>query len=228
MKNSITAAALAAACLLAAPFQAAAVTLDLEGVADNADVGNFYNGGAGGNYGVTFSENAVGLIDFNDDLSGTGNFANEPSGKTVLSFLNEPTSSYINVAAGFTTAFSLFYSSADTGIAYVFDGLNTTGNLLGSFAINAQHDDNGCVGDSNGSFCNWSIGSVSFSGTARSIGFSVNVGQAIYDNVTFGSSRPGAGTGVVPEPTTWALLLIGFGGVGWAIRRRTRALGAAV
>jgi hypothetical protein len=225
MKTSITAAALAAACFLAAPLQAGAVTLDLEGVGDNADVGNFYNGGAGGNYGVTFSDNAVGLIDFNDDLSGTGNFANEPSGKTVLSFLNEPLISYINVAAGFTTAFSTFYSSSDDGVLYVFDDVNTTGNLLGSFAISAQHDD-ACVGDPNGVFCNWSIASISFAGTAKSIGFAINDGQIIYDDVTFGSARPGGG-GVVPEPGAWALMLVGFGGVGWAIRRRARALGVA-
>ena len=28
--------------------------------------------------------------------------------------------------------------------------------------------------------------------------------------------------GAVPEPTTWALMILGFGGVGAAIRRRAR------
>lgn len=33
------------------------------------------------------------------------------------------------------------------------------------------------------------------------------------------------GTGAVPEPATWAMMLLGFGGVGVALRRR-RKLGA--
>jgi len=34
----------------------------------------------------------------------------------------------------------------------------------------------------------------------------------------------GGGGGVIPEPGTWALLNAGFGAVGWALRRRGRAL----
>lgn len=35
------------------------VVLDFEGVGNNAAIGNYYNGGAGGNLGVTFSSNAL-------------------------------------------------------------------------------------------------------------------------------------------------------------------------
>ena len=31
---------------------------------------------------------------------------------------------------------------------------------------------------------------------------------------------PGIGTGSVPEPSTWAMMLIGFGATGYAMRRR--------
>jgi hypothetical protein len=37
------------------------------------------------------------------------------------------------------------------------------------------------------------------------------------------SSPPGHGIGAVPEPATWAMLLIGFGATGAAMRRRRRA-----
>ncbi|MGH7017613.1 MAG: PEPxxWA-CTERM sorting domain-containing protein, partial [Caulobacteraceae bacterium] len=31
------------------------------------------------------------------------------------------------------------------------------------------------------------------------------------------------GSAAVPEPATWALMLAGFGGLGWALRRRRAA-----
>ena len=37
------------------------------------------------------------------------------------------------------------------------------------------------------------------------------------DNVVFGNANGG---GAVPEPTSWALMILGFGGVGAAVRRR--------
>lgn len=36
-----------------------------------------------------------------------------------------------------------------------------------------------------------------------------------------------SGVGTVPEPATWALMLLGFGGIGFAMRRRRSALAAA-
>jgi opacity protein-like surface antigen len=41
------------------------------------------------------------------------------------------------------------------------------------------------------------------------------------------SISPAAVTGAVPEPATWAMMLIGLGGIGFAIRRRSKA-GASV
>ena len=43
-------------------------------------------------------------------------------------------------------------------------------------------------------------------------------GSSIYaDNLTFGASQP------VPEPATWAMMLVGFGAIGGAMRRRRTA-----
>jgi hypothetical protein len=43
----------------------------------------------------------------------------------------------------------------------------------------------------------------------------------------YGYSGIGIGTEVpaVPEPSTWALMLLGFGAVGWGLRRRNSADG---
>jgi hypothetical protein len=49
-----------------------------------------------------------------------------------------------------------------------------------------------------------------------------------FSHITFFDTRPGGGTGGdggtggVPEPSTWAMMLLGFGGMGLAMRRRRR------
>jgi hypothetical protein len=57
----------------------------------------------------------------------------------------------------------------------------------------------------------WSLGTLA-------VGDSATI---TYDYV-FGSHQSTVGTGGVTEPSTWALLLIGVGGVGAALRRRPR------
>ena len=40
---------------------------------------------------------------------------------------------------------------------------------------------------------------------------------------TFVSEVSFFGTPGVPEPSTWAMMLLGFGGIGWQLRRRRRS-----
>lgn len=205
---------------LAAPAMAGPIVLTFEGVGDEAAVNNFYNGGtdsqgnSGTNYGVSFSNTSLGIID--SDAGGTGNIANEPSPSTVLFFLDS-NSATLNYAAGFTTGFSFFYTSSTDATVNVWSGLDATGTLLGSIVVSAQFTD-GCTGDPNGTFCNWTAAGVNFSGTAMSIDFGGTANQTAYDNITFGSAIPGG----VPEPASWALMLGGFGLVGSSLRSRTR------
>lgn len=193
------------------------IVLDFEGVGDQAQVLDFYNGGtdsagnSGVNYGASFGTDSLGLID--QDAGGTGNFANEPSPNTILFFLTG--TAILNYAAGFDTGFSFFYSSSTVANVNVYDGLNGTGNLLGSIALAAQGFDN-CIGDPNGDFCNWTAGGLAFAGVAKSIDFGGTTNQTGYDNITFGSSTPGQ----TPAPATFALLGLGLAGLGWAKRRR--------
>ncbi len=42
-----------------------------------------------------------------------------------------------------------------------------------------------------------------------------------------GASGLGGGAGAVPEPASWALMILGFGGVGVALRRRTKPVAVA-
>ncbi len=207
---------IALAATFAAPASAAVVTLDFEGVGDFNSVGNYYNGGGGTNYGVSFSEDTLALVD--SDAGGSGNFANEPSANTIMFFTNS-SNAILNYAAGFTTGFSFWYTSSTSASVTVWDGLDGTGNLLGTINLAAQNTQN-CTGDPTGSFCNWTNAGVAFGGTAKSINFGGTANQTGYDNITFGSDR--ATGGAVPEPATWAMMIGGFGMVGGAMRYRRR------
>lgn len=217
MKTTMKLAAALLTTMLALPAaHAAPVVLTFEGTGDLAAVNDFYNGGtdssgaSGTNYGINFSRTSLALID--SDAGGSGNFANEPSPSTIL-FFTSGGAATMNVAAGFDTGFSFFYSTNSAGFVNVYDGLNGTGNILASLVL--APNISGCVGDPSGSFCRWSPVGVSFAGTAYSVDFGGAADLIGFDDITLGTSVPG---GTVPEPGTLALL--GLAGLGLAARRR--------
>jgi hypothetical protein len=208
MKKMMLAALAATAAFCAVPASAAVTVLTFEGIGNLNPVGNFYAPE------YTFSPATLALVDA--DAGGSGNFANEPSPNTIM-FFQDANNAILNVNSGFTDGFSFFYSSAAAVSVRVYSGLNATGDLLGTLALSAQSGDN-CVGDPNGTFCNFSAAGVTFTGTAFSIDFGGTAGQTGFDNITFGTDVPGGS--VVPEPATWAMMIIGFGLVGATVRRR--------
>jgi len=198
----------AAAALCIAGPAAASTTLTFEGIPNNTPVGAFY----GPDY--VFSPATLAIID--SDAGGTGNIANEPSPNTTMYFL-DANNAILNVTNGFTGGFSFFYSSSTAASINVYDALNGTGNILATLNLTAQFNNN-CTGDPTGQFCNWTPIGVTFAGTAYSINFGGTANQTTFDNITFGSATPGGAA--VPEPASWAMMLLGFAGVGVAMRRR--------
>ncbi|RLD38089.1 MAG: PEP-CTERM sorting domain-containing protein [Bacteroidetes bacterium] len=186
----------------------AVIVLDFEGLGNGDAINDFYNGGTSGagfsgtNYGVEFGV-ALGLIDA--DAGGTGNFANEPSPSTAMFFLSNSTA-FMNVAAGFNTGFSAFYSAnVGAGSISIYDGLNGSGNLLATIALPVNWQNGSCSGDPTGDFCNWDPVSIPFAGTAKSVTFSGVANHIIFDDVTFGSLTPG-GNAQIPV-SNWAIIL---------------------
>lgn len=199
-----------AASVLAMPALASVVVLDFQGVANPSNqttVGGFYNGGTSGdgnsgtNYGVEFTNNALAINSYNGCCS---------PNPGILFFLSGGAVN-ITYAAGFTGGFSFYYASNSAASITVYDGLHGTGNVLATINLSVNYSQT-CQ------YCVWDPVGVNFSGTARSIDFAGGANYVGYDLITFGSANPGGGG--VPEPAAWALMIAGFGLVGWSARSR--------
>jgi PEP-CTERM motif len=198
-------------------LHASVITLTFEGLGNLESVDNYYDGGLGGsgsgpgpNDGITFSSNSLSLIE--DNHGGTGNEGGEPAGDTALFFLSGGADT-MNVAGGFTTGFSFFYSAPfDAGSITVYSGLNGAGTVLATLALPLTEDaGGGCPDNPGANFCPFVPIGVSFSGTAESVNFGGSANQIVFDNITIGS--PVAG-GAAPEPASVFLLLSGIGAIG--------------
>src|SRR4051794_40947859 len=94
---------------LASGVANATTLITFEGLANNTAVGNYYNGGAGGDLGITLNDRFQALID--SDAGGTGVFGGEPSPSTVAMIRPASGSSaVIDLGGGFQGSLSLFYS----------------------------------------------------------------------------------------------------------------------
>jgi hypothetical protein len=202
---SLAALALGASLGLATASHAS-IVLTFDGLQQEEPILNYYNGGFGGdgsgpgpNYGITFSSNSLAL--------NSGNFGNNPSPPGIAFFLSGG-GDLMDVAGGFNTGFSFYYAAYTAGSVSVWSGLDGTGTELANLALpvtpNAAYD--------------WIPIGVSFAGTALSVNFGGAANEIGFDNVTLGASTPGG----VPEAPTWAMMMLGFAGLGFAGYRASR------
>ena len=67
-------------------------------------------------------------------------------------------------------------------------------------------------------FTNDAVSLTGFSNVTRIVITSTDFGGVLYDDFTFTLNA------AVPEPSTWAMMLIGFGGIGYSVRRRRQKI----
>lgn len=214
----------------ASAAQATVISLDFENIAPYPNANNvlileYYNGGtssngnSGTNFGISFSRNSLAICLNSTSVfcSNTSRGGLDPSSAEGGLFFLTGSESIMNVAAGFDTGFSFNYVSLSTpGSVSVFDGLDGTGNLLGSISLTPNAGS--CPGYSAG-FCPFSPIGVAFGGTAKSVSFAGVANQIVFDDITFGSATPGD-PGQVPAPASLALFGLGLAGLGLSRRKK--------
>jgi PEP-CTERM motif len=227
VRTSIYIAVLGA--VLSMTAKAAPIVLTFEGLQTEEQVLSYYNGGMGSlgsgpgpNFGITFNSDALAII--NDDNSGGGNFAGNPSGDTALFFLSGAAAT-MDVPAGFDTGFSFFYSAINEGgTINVWSGLDDTGTLLTTITLPttpSQVGSNAACTNPAEIFCPFFPLGVTFSGTAMSVDFGGTGDQIAFDDITLGSSTPGTGA-TAPEPASIGMIGLGLASLLGISRRRRK------
>jgi PEP-CTERM motif len=227
MRKPVMFAALLTAAFAAAPA-AAAITINFEnigtyGVNSGIQVLDFYNGGtasnghSGTNLGVSFASNALTLcLNTPGTICSTASRggAGDPASAFTAMFFMTGSQTSLNDAAGFTTGINFFYAARNApGTAQIFSGLNGTGSLLASLVLPANAA--GCGTPYNALYCPFGLANLPFTGTAHSVVFAGTAGHIGFDDIVLGAVA-------LPEPASWAMMLIGFAAAGAALRRTRR------
>ncbi len=200
-----------------------------------AQILNFYDGGtssqatSGTNFGISFAANAVAVC-----LNPVGVSCSNASrgGLSATSAhgalgIDSGTSTYLDFATAYTgqVAFSYQVAPGFAATIQAFDGLGGTGTALEA-PLALFGGAAGCVAYL-APLCPLGPGGLGLVTGAKSIVFSGTPGKFVFDDLTFGAGNdplpPPPFSSGTPEPTAWALMLLGFGAVGAALRRRKAA-----
>jgi hypothetical protein len=209
----LAAAATAAAFVMASPAQAAMVTIDFEEDATGATA----EGYAAVDYAglAFFTDLGVGLEvgDFTPQSDGQGLLArNDTNGNFIKGVFSDGPHAFLSMDFGNDDPF--FTNPGDRAVLTVYLGAALVGQTFVVMNRNDVMDQT--IGFNFGPFDNFTLAYTDAAGNPFTGGGGVNVGLIeIIDNITFDVADT-----VVPEPATWAMMILGFGGTGAILRRR--------
>ena len=204
MRNLLKFAIAASAAMTFASPSSAAVTICLGGgCAGSNPTSNvlFKKNTTGTSINATLNK-SPGIVTFASSESLSTQASGQASIFASDGVLNNPiTISYLD---GLISKLELNIDSSSSGnVTFSFFGGDSDGLVLGAYALNSN----------GGNFFN------AFNGTFKSVTLSFGNG-AMVQNI---SQVRVTAAGAVPEPATWGLMLMGFAGVGFAMRRRKDA-----
>lgn len=195
--TTVSAVALATLAVLAAPAQAATVNVDLSGAVSGSTVN-----GVGASFAQGFSFGPLALAPSGTISVAFFNPGVSPASNSLLSQPNNqaPLAMYLNgaLANSFT-----FTAGSASGGSVTITGYDAAGVVTGSTGLNF-----------NNGYDVYTIGGL---GNFAGIQFSATNDPAgvRYMNISYEALAGGA----VPEPSAWALMILGFGVTGAALRR---------
>jgi hypothetical protein len=171
----------------------------------------------------------IGGIVFTTALGGglsVDNFGDQSNNSQALIVSSDTDGNFLRGAiAGSATALSLDFGNDDGSFSIPGDlawlNLYSGATLINTVTVALNRDDimNQTISYSGAAFDNFSFAYTNSAGSPFTGGGGTSIGlQEIVDNINF---TPFIG-GAVPEPSTWAMMLVGFGFMGFAMRRRQR------
>lgn len=112
-----------------------------------------------------------------------------------------------------------FVNPGDQAVLTVFNAGAMVGQTILMLSPNDLMDQT--IGFAFGAFDSWSFAYTNSAGAPSTGGGATNVGLIeVIDNITFDTLV----VTPVPEPTTWAMMILGFGGLGGVLRQRRRLM----
>lgn len=207
------AAATAAAFVMANPAQAALVTLDFESDPSGALAEGFSSTDYAGL--ALYTDLGAGLELLNGIAEGDGNslvVQNDTNGNFLKGVFSDGPHTFLSMDFGNDDP--SFTNPGDRAVLTVFLGATMVGQTFVIMNRNDLMDQT--IGFNFGSFDNFTLAFTDGAGSVFTGGGAVNVGLIeVIDNITFDVPDT-----VVPEPATWAMMILGFAGTGALMRRR--------
>ena len=191
----------------------------------------------GSTYNVLFFGNVANATSINADTRFTGSEAQHlnsnfnalsPNGGNFMGLDGDPAANgsldqtITGLTSGVTYKLSFYWAGTELSNRTGYDSIQLTGSLGGdAFMTPAYLNTTTTPGDP-GSFSGWMLENFTFTADSTSELLSFLAVGTPAGNVPPFALLDGVSLSAVPEPSTWAMMLVGFGGLGYAAYRRRR------